>query len=161
MFTRTKIIAGIVLSLFLVSGGVVFSQNMQPQQQQQEIPEVSEKELQDFVDAYEVVQEMQQDLNQDINTLIKESSLTQQEFQSMYQAQTTNNEAAMSDVSDEKKQSFSKLMNEINGKQQDLQENMVSEIEEFDMSVQRFNSIIAAIQQDSELYKKFQELVEG
>ena len=158
MFIKTRITAGIIMCLFLISGGFVFAQNMQMQQQQQEVPEVSEEELQDFVDAYEVVQEMQQDLNQDINELIKDSSLTQQEFQQMYQAQTTNNEAARSDVSDAKKQTFKKLKSEINGKQQELQKDMVSEIEEYDLSVQRFNSIIAAIQQDSDLYKKFQEL---
>jgi hypothetical protein len=102
MLTRTKITAGIVLSLFLVTGGFVYSQNMQTQQQQ-EVPDVSEDELEDFVYAYEVVQEMQQELQKD----------------------------------------------------------MVAEIEEYDLTVQRFNSIIAAIQQDSELYKEFQELLEN
>lgn len=163
MLTKTKITAGIVLSLFLVTGGFVYSQDMQTQQQpqQQEAPDVSEDELKDFVEAYEVVQEMQQELNEDINEIIEDSSLSQQEFQEMYQAQSTDSESGMSDVSDSKKQSFSKLMNEINGEQQELQEEMVTEIEEYDLSVQRFNSIIAAIQQDSDLYKEFQELVEN
>jgi len=158
MFIKTRITAGIIMCLFLISGGFVFAQNMQMQQQQQEVPEVSEEELQDFVDAYEVVQEMQQALNHDISELIDDSSISQQEFQQLYQSQTTNNEAALSEVSDSKRQAFEKLKSEINGKQQELQKDMVSEIEEYDLSVQRFNSIIAAIQQDSDLYKKFQEL---
>ncbi len=165
MFTKTKITVGIIMCLFLLLGGFTFAQNTQQQQpqpqQQQDIPEVSDEELENFVEAYGVVQEMQQDLNQDISKLIDDSSISQQEFQEMYQAQTTNNEATQSDVSDAKKQDFEKLKKEINGMQQELQEEMVSEIEEYDLSVKRFNSIIAAIQQDSELYKKFQELVES
>lgn len=158
MNRKSIVFISMAVSMLLITGVFGFAQDMQMQQQQQEIPEVSDQELENFVGAYEVVQEMQQGINQEINQLVEESSLSQNEFQQMYQSQTTNNQAALPDVSDEKKQSFLELMNEINGKQQTLQQEMVSEIEDFDLTVQRFNNIIAAIQQDSELYEKFQEM---
>jgi len=147
---------------FLITmGGVLTAQDMQMQQQEPETTDVSEKELEDFVAAYEGVQEIQRELNEEINGLVEQSDLSQEEFQSMYQAQTTNNQSTMSEMSDAKQQSFSELMNQINSLQQGQQSDMVTEIEEHDMTVEKFNSIIAAIQQDPSLYQKFQEITQN
>lgn len=161
MQKRALIIIMIAFAFLITMGGVLTAQDMQMQQQEPETTDVSEEELEDFVAAYEGVQEIQRDLNEEINGLVEQSDLSQEEFQSMYQAQTTNNQSAMSEMSDAKQQSFSELMNKINSLQQGQQSDMVEEIEEYDMSVERFNSIIAAIQQDSSLYQKFQEITQN
>ncbi|MFO7730400.1 MAG: DUF4168 domain-containing protein [Spirochaetia bacterium] len=160
MQRRVQIIM-IAFAFLIAMGGVLTAQDMQMQQQEPETTDVSDEELEDFVAAYEGVQEIQQDLNEEINGLVEQSDLSQEEFQSMYQAETTNNQSAMSEMSEAKQQAFSELMNKINSLQQGQQSDMVEEIEEYDMSVERFNSIIAAIQQDSNLYQKFQEITQN
>ena len=158
---RRVLIIMTAFAFLITMGGVLTAQDMQMQQQEPETTDVSEKELEDFVAAYEGVQEIQRELNEEINGLVEQSDLSQEEFQSMYQAQTTNNQSTMSEMSDAKQQSFSELMNQINSLQQGQQSDMVTEIEEHDMTVEKFNSIIAAIQQDPSLYQKFQEITQN
>lgn len=158
MRKRTIAILVGTLSLFILLSGNLVAQELPSQQEDTQTADVSDKELEDFVDAYAGVQEIQQDINQEITQIVDKSDLSQQEFQNMYQAQTTGNQSAMSDMSESKKQSFSEVMNKVNSLQEEQQDDMVAVIEDYDMSVKRFNNIIAAIQQDSNLYKKFQEL---
>jgi predicted transcriptional regulator len=156
MRTKIFITTALILTLFIGIPAMMTGQTMQ-QEEENEITEVSDREMEDFSEAYMNVQTIQQNLNEDINSLIETSDLSQESFQNMYQAHTTNNQELLSEMSDQEQESFSELMDEVNNLRNETQEDMVIEIEDTGLSVQRFNDIIAAIQQDSNLYKKFQD----
>ena len=157
--SKRILIALMAISLLILGGAFLGAQEMQsPQQQQQQTPEVSEQDLQSFAAAYDSVQEIQQNLNQEINSQIEDSSFANETFQNYYQAYTTNNQEMLSELGSSEEQEFSELMEEITDLQSNQQEKMVEVIEDEGLTVQRFNGIIAAIQQDPDLYSRFQEI---
>jgi hypothetical protein len=123
--------------------------------------EISEEELTVFAEAYKGVQEVQQDLNETINGLIADSDLEQAQFQEIYQAHISEDQEQIAGFSQSEQQDFQVIMSEIEEIQNGQQELMVDAIDDAGLTVDRFNTIIAAIQQDSSLYSKFMEIAQN
>lgn len=162
-----RIIIFSMIALFLAGTvGVLTAQNQQqPQDQQPQQPQqpqqaedVTTEDLEKFSDVYVEVQKIQENLNEEISGMIEDSSFDQETFHNLFQAQATGDQAAASDLDDSKKQEFQELTDEITEMQNSQQENMIAAVEEEGLTVQRFNGILSAIQQDSELYAEFQEI---
>ncbi|MFP4179360.1 MAG: DUF4168 domain-containing protein [Spirochaetaceae bacterium] len=160
----------IILSMitFFLAGAVGLTaqeqQQQQPegQQQQPQQPEQAEdvttEDLEKFSDVYVEVQKIQENLNEEISGMIDDSSFDEETFHNLFQAQATGDQEATSDLNDSEKEEFQELTDEITEMQSSQEENMVAAVEEEGLTVQRFNGILSAIQQDSELYEEFQEI---
>ncbi|MFP4204801.1 MAG: DUF4168 domain-containing protein [Spirochaetaceae bacterium] len=132
------------------------------QQQQQQAPDVDpeSEEFNRFVDALETVQEVQQEVNEEIDGVIADSSMSEEEFGEIHQqlqGQPDREDGQGADISDDEREEYRSLIDEIGAAQEDSQEEMISAIEENDMNVERFNEIMMAARSDAELQERLQE----
>ncbi|MFP4011197.1 MAG: DUF4168 domain-containing protein, partial [Spirochaetaceae bacterium] len=132
-----------------------------PGQQQQQAPEVDpeSEEFNRFVDALETVQEVQQEVNEEIDGVIADSSMSEEEFGEIHQqlqGQPDREDGQGADISDDEREEYRSLIDEIGAAQEDSQEEMISAIEENDMNVERFNEIMMAARSDAELQERLQ-----
>ncbi|MFO7849524.1 MAG: DUF4168 domain-containing protein [Spirochaetia bacterium] len=169
MYKRIMILSMITLLLVGTVGFLTAQTQQQPEGQQEGQPEgqqgqppaaedVTDEELQQFSDVYTVVQEIQEDLNQEVSKMIEDSSFDEQTFHNLFQAQSTGDQSATEDLSDAEQQEFEELTTKITEMQNAQQENMVAAVEDEGLTVERFNGILSAMQQDTELFEKFQEI---
>ncbi|MFP3959008.1 MAG: DUF4168 domain-containing protein [Spirochaetaceae bacterium] len=133
-----------------------------PGQQQQQAPEVDpeSEEFNRFVDALETVQEVQQEVNEEIDGLIADSSMSEEEFGQIHQqlqGQPDREDGQGADISDNEREEYRSLIDEIGAAQEDSQEEMISAIEENDLNVERFNEIMMAARSDAELQERLQQ----
>lgn len=154
LITLTALIAVFCMSF------VVSAQTMQAPQQQAPV-DVSDAELEGFVAAYQGVQEIQQELNNDVNGLVEESDFSQQSFNELYQAHMRQDSEQLSGMNSKQREDFESLVSQIDSLQNDMRNKMVAKISDAGLSVEKFNTIGAALQQDSQLYERFMELAQN
>lgn len=158
MLSRKVLVMSVLFVGVVGFMGAQAEQSQQTQNQPEAAEEVTTEELETFSDTYAEVQTIQKSLNEEISSLIKDSSFEQQEFQSLFKAYSTGDKSAISSLDEKKQQEFEQLRNKISELQKTQQEKMVGAIEDEGLTVKRFNGILSAIQQDSELYQEFQEI---
>ncbi len=158
---KTRLFTIIITVIFLLAVstvGVAQQQQQLQQQEQLQSEDISKQELEAFSDAFNEIQSMQQALNNKVNNLIKESELSREKFNQLYTAYTNGNQEKLSQLSESEQENFQSLVNQINNVQENQQEKMVVAVENNDLTVGEFNQIVAAIQQDEELQKRFQSI---
>jgi len=142
---------GLVIALFLAPGAFAQSSNG---------GDVSEAELENFVSALQDVQELRQDMAEETQQAVGDSPLEQQRFEEIYGARQSGGQQD-ADTTDAETRQFEQLMSEIQQIQQQSNEEMVQAVEDEGLSVQRFNQIAQAIQQNPELQQEFREMQPG
>ncbi|MFO7781828.1 MAG: DUF4168 domain-containing protein [Spirochaetia bacterium] len=121
---------------------------------------MSEGDLESFAVALQDVQELRQEMAEETQQAVGESPLEQQRFEEIYEARQSGGQQDAGTTDAENRQ-FEELMSEIQKIQQQSNEEMVQAVEEEGLSVQRFNQIAQAIQQDPELQQQFREMQSG
>ncbi len=164
MFLGSKkniLVLSIMIGLIVGTSCILGAQNQQskpPQRQPAPAEDVTEEDLKKFSDTYGEIQDMQKALNTKIGKLIDESSFDQEKFNNLYQSQAKGNSTPVSQLNNSQKKEFNKIKNRIMELQNSQQEKMIEIIKDEGLTVERFNGILSAIQQDSTLYEKFQEV---
>lgn len=131
------------------------AQQPMPQQQATNI-DVSEGELEEFVEATIELQEVQTAYQAKMTNAITENGLEPQEFQQMAQAKQTGKEMS----ADAKKQeSFTAAMSSVMALQQKMQTEQKEIIGEYDMTQQEYGQIATALRSDKELAEKFRKMM--
>ena len=135
-------------------------QNPQMQMQQQNAPDVdvSDEELQQFVDVAMKVQEMQGQSEEKMMGVLEEEGLDVQTFQKIQQSQAQGQ--APEGVSEDDVQSFESASQKIQEIQQKDQEKMMETINSSEIDMQRFQEIQMAFQSDPELQQRAREMME-
>lgn len=118
--------------------------------------DVSDQELEQFAAALENVQSIRQEMVQETQGVVADSSLEESRFQEMYRAEN-GGPAPSEQPSDAEQEEFASVMQQIQTIQQESNQAMVSAVEDEGLGVQRFNQIAQAIQQSPELQQRFQE----
>lgn len=141
-----KITILIVAALMLTAVGTVFA-DVNPNSQ----------EFANFAEAITGVQEVQETVNARIDTIISQTPMGEERFLEVYQeVQATGN---VPETLDQREvMVYQEAMNEINDVQMSSQEEMIAIVEQADLSVQRFNEIVMALQQDPSLQQALAEL---
>lgn len=136
-----------MLSVFFL-GTTIFAQS-----------EVSDNDLETFVDIYKNVQQENQVFQQDLIEMVQSEGMEVQRFQEI-QGMKTNPNADL-DVSKEELETHEKLMAEIEKAQVEFQEKVTEMIEEGGMSIEKYQDVFAELQANEELQQKFSELIQG
>lgn len=158
---------GIMLALLVGMGvGVYAQQGQQPgTQQQQDVPDVDpeSQEFDQFVDALETVQQVQEEVNQEIDEIISQSDMSEEKFNEVHQQLQGQPDGGgqNADVSDAEREEYGALIEEIGSTQESSQEEMISSIEENGLNVERFNEIMMAVRSDQELQQRLQQEMDG
>ncbi len=158
---KSKKIAGLLFAFALLGSASVFAQTQQlPQQQQQAVEvDVSDEELSKFADAYQKIRMVNQQAQQEMAKKVEDSGFDIQRFNEIHQASLDPN--AEVEVTEEEKTKHAEVVAEIEGMQGEFQKEMESAISEQGLDVQRYEKIAMALQTDTELQQRLQQLMQG
>lgn len=117
---------------------------------QKSVPDVSDDQLESFVEVHEQINEVQMKINEETSDVIDESDFSQQEVQQIFQAGGTG--------SGELSQEEQELVQQIEEIQKNHLETQVEILEDEGLSVDDYNNVIVAIQNDPDTNQRYQEM---
>lgn len=158
---KSKKIAGLLFAFALLGSASVFAQTQQlPQQQQQAVEvDVSDEELSKFADAYQKIRMVNQQAQQKMAKKVEDSGFDIQRFNEIHQASLDPNSEV--DATEEEMKKHKEVVTEIEGMQGEFQKEMESAISEEGLDVARYEKIAMALQTDTELQQRLQQLMQG
>lgn len=141
------------LPLLLAAAGTA----AQPEQAEQ----VSSDELKAFAVVYVEVRVLQTELDERIDEVLESSDLTRSRFYEVNRAaQDSQVPDEASGVSEEEFDEYRDALEELLAVQNELQQRMTAAVREEDLSVERFNEIIDAVQNDPHLQTRAEATME-
>ncbi|MFW5831786.1 MAG: DUF4168 domain-containing protein [Prolixibacteraceae bacterium] len=141
--------------IFFLSITSIFAQL--PQQQAQPA-DVSNAELEQFALAFVEIQSIDQELQQKMVNAVQESGLEVEEFNEILNAQQNDNQEV--DATEEELNKFTDAQESIEQIQNQGQQEMQKIISDNELTVPRYQEIMVAVRNDSELQQKLQEHIE-
>lgn len=119
--------------------------------------DVSDKELGQFADAYVKVQMQNQEAQQQMMTVIEEEGLKVERFSEIQEAEMDPNKT--SDASAEEKKMHASAMAKIEEMQPALEKKAVEGIESTGITIERYQSLAAVIQNEKSLQQRLQTIM--
>lgn len=146
-----RIISGLLpLFIILLCGTSTFAQTEQ---------NISDKEIKQFTSAFQEIQAIDQQAQQEMAKKVENSGLNVQRFNEIQQAeQFPDQEVEATDEEMEKYQSANKELEKI---QTNAQQQMTEKIESEGLSINKYQEIANRLQSDPELKKRIQEEMQG
>lgn len=136
-----------------------FAQGMGQQQQMPDVPtseDVSEEELNKFVETISELEPIQVQLQSDMQKVIQDQDISVERFQQLMQAMQNPQMAQQVEITDEERQQIQEIQPELSDIQMKAQEEMVKKIEDNGMDMQRYQAIMMGAQQDQQLMTRLQ-----
>lgn len=159
----------IALIAILFGAGSLFAQVQQqtpPPQQQQEMPDlpssddVSDEEIEQVANAINELGPIQVEAQEKMAEAVEEEDITFERFQQMMMAMQNPQMADQVDVTDEEMAKLQTLQPALMEIQSEADEKMMEKIESNGISVERYQNIVMAAQQDQELRSRVEALLE-
>ena len=151
MILLKKITSLFTLLLFATTG--VFAQFEQQQQ-----PAVSDDDLQLFASAFMQVQAVDHQAQAEMIEAVEENGFSVERFNEIHQSlQSPELEI---DLSQEEAENFDNANSSIETIQMGAQQEMATKIEEEGLTINRYQEIMMAVQNDMELQEKLQEYLQ-
>jgi hypothetical protein len=159
----------LVALLFLGSVGVVAqtgagnesADNQAPEAQssQQQTNDFSDKELKKFAQVMKNIQKIQKESNKEVESAFSESSLSKKRFNELYSARQQGGKKKADNETEAETKAFNKLSKKIRTIQQSNQKKMIAIVQEHDMTVKKFNTIVKALRSNPELSKRVRQFM--
>lgn len=119
--------------------------------------EVTDAQLQKFAQAYQSVQQTNQEIQQKMVAAIEKEGLTPERFNELYEAKMDPEKEVEATEKETEKQDAAMVA--IQGIQESSQAKMEEKIKEKGLTMEQFQGIGAILQQDPELQQKLQEIM--
>lgn len=142
------------LFIFAAFSASIFAQI--PQQPQGEVEEVTDEELEKFVDIQQMIQEKNSEMQPKMMSTIEENGFETQRYIELNQAEEMGQEM---DADEEEVARYQKTKQTIMELQKEANETIVEGIEEKGLTVERYQQINMAIQQDPDLQEKMRDMM--
>jgi hypothetical protein len=129
------------------------------QQQMPDVPtseDVSEEELNKFVETISELEPIQVKMQSDMQQVIEDKNISIERFQQLMQAMQNPQMAQQIEITDEERQQIQEIQPDLTDLQMKAQEEMVQKIEENGMDMQRYQAIMMGAQQDQQLMTRLQ-----
>jgi hypothetical protein len=126
-------------------------------QQQEEAIEVSEEELEMFVDAQMMIQEMNEEVQPKMLETIQKYGFEPQRYIELNQADEMGQEM---DADTDEVERYQQVKESIMDLQQEANEQIAESIEEMGFDMERYSEINMAVQRDPELQQKMMEMMQ-
>lgn len=146
----------VALGLLLLSG-TAFAQGMQ--MNTAEADTVTDAELESFVAATKEVQMMQQELQLEMQNMIKDEGMEVQRFQQIMQSKQNPQAAGSVEVSTEEQEIINKIQPKLQELGQKAQQEQISVIEDNDLTLQRYQQIAQTIRSNPGMMQKVQKMM--
>ncbi|PKD44614.1 DUF4168 domain-containing protein [Rhodohalobacter barkolensis] len=129
--------------------------------QQQAAPqvEVTDEELEEFVDVSTVAQEIQMEAQTDMVTVVEDEGLDVETYNVIAEARYNGQSDEELDVSADDLEKFDSASDRIGEMEEELDEKMAEAIEAEGMDMERFMELNMALQQDQELQQRVQQMM--
>lgn len=157
-----------VVALLLAAGLPVRSQTTEQAPpsttQEQETPkaaEVSSEELEKFASAFKQIQTIQQDYQGRMVQAVEQQGLSQERYVQIQESQKNPSAQPNSEISQEDMQNYEQANATISQLQQEATSKMKEAVQAQGLDIERFNEIIAAIQQDPSLQEQVQQMIQN
>ncbi|MBD3274625.1 MAG: DUF4168 domain-containing protein, partial [Candidatus Marinimicrobia bacterium] len=118
--------------------------------------DLSNAELQQFADAVESLQGIQQQARQDMLNAIQEEGLDANRYSQIMKSQ--QDPQSTIEVSDQEMEKFQAASEHIQEIEKDMRSTSMNAIEEEGFTPQRFQTVLMAVQNDPELQHKLEQL---
>jgi Domain of unknown function (DUF4168) len=126
------------------------------------VAEVSEAELQQFAKVIPELQEIQQSAQQQVSEAIQSAGLTEDRFRELYTAQQSpsgGQQPAATAATPQEQQAVQQVVTQLETIKKDIQTRREAAVRSQGLEVNRFNEILAAVRQDSELQQQLQQIL--
>jgi hypothetical protein len=127
---------------------------MQNPNSQQQV-DISDADLEKFANAFKEIQVINQASQQQMIAVIQEEGMEVQRFNEIFQAEQNPNQK--SEMNAEEETMFENINVEIKTIQKDSEKKMIGKIEDKGLSVNRYQQIMMAIQNNPEMQGKLQK----
>ncbi|MBD1398885.1 DUF4168 domain-containing protein [Pontibacter sp. JH31] len=163
---KATAVAGLVLGIVSFSGTAEAQQQKKPPKQQaptqaapqQQTQAISDADIKLFVDASTRLMDLQQESEQAMMAILEEEKLSIEKFNTLAQAHQQQ-KLAEAEATAEEKAAFNKAVQRMMEMQPDIETNMQAAIQKDGMTVERYEQIMLAYQQDPALQAKIQKLM--
>jgi len=152
-----KKILPVFLVLFFLSG-TLFAQVQQ--RQGVDPDDISDQELEKFVDIALKVQPIGQEMEAKLQERVEEEDMKFQRFQQIFISKQNPQAAQDINITEEEEKIFQKLQPEIQKIIEDSQKKQMSVIQESDLTLQRYQQLAQAIQTNPDILKKVQQMMQ-
>jgi hypothetical protein len=132
-------------------------QQMQQQQQPAAATDVTDEELDQFVNASTSAQQIQMDSQQEMITIVENEGLAVETYNQIAEGRQMGQTDDEINVSAEDLERYDRASESIAEVERDIEADLTTAIEDEGMDMQRFQEINIAIQQDPELQQRVQE----
>ncbi len=151
-----------ILMMFLVFGGLSFAQaqDMPMNQQPAEPIEVSDEELEEFIDVYMGVAELNQQFEMQVQQVLQDEGIEVEKFMEIQQSEQMGASRDDIDATSEELEKYDAAMEAVEEMEEDFQEEIEEKVEEEGMEIERYEEIMMGLQQDQELMQRAQQLLQ-
>lgn len=162
IMSTVKTLKSLALGVALLAGTTVFAQvpQEQPMQQEQEGQEsdidVDDAELEEFAEVAQKVMQKNQEMQQEMVGIIEDKGLTAERYQEIAMAESSGQDSDASDDEIKKKEEVDQELEEMQPK---MEEEQTSIVEDSGLSMDRYEEIANALQNDQNLQQKLQQLM--
>lgn len=119
--------------------------------------DISDADMELFASAFQEVQSVNQQVQNEMVGAIQEEGLDIQQFNQIQQATQAGGEET--DISEEDMKKYQKSIEAIQKVQQEAQAKMQKAVEESGLDMQKYQQIMRAVQEDPEIQAKLQEML--
>ncbi|MCH4823618.1 DUF4168 domain-containing protein [Gramella lutea] len=127
--------------------------------QQQEKIEVNDAELAQFAEVYQQMRMMNQEVQQEMMTVVQNGDFELQRFNEIHQAKMDPNKEIETTAEEDKK--YQAVVTEIEEIQPKYQKKMEEVITESDLSMERYQQMAMALRSDVELQQRLQAILKS
>jgi hypothetical protein len=157
MITATTLRRTFVLVLVLIFSGATAVMAQMPETGDADPIDPSSGEFDQFVQALTDIEEVQDGVNTEIDTILGGFSQGQEQFLELHQSVQASGGTPPDDIPDDVIEEYETTISEIDSIQMESQEEMIELVQDHGLSVARFNEMVVAVQQDPELQNAVQE----
>lgn len=161
MFKMKRKMSALLLCAGLMAGTGAMAQTPPPQQvpqQQQQEVNVTDAELEKFAEAYQGIQVANQDAQKKMIAVVEGEDLEIGTFNEIHQARMQNQQV---EATDEDLERHARAVEKIEKMQPEIQAEMEEIITDADLTVDRYQQIATAMQNDPQLQQRLQEIMVG
>ncbi len=151
---KPKKLTSLLIAFFM---GITFLNAQTPQTT--EATDVSDKELTTFVAAFQQVQVINQQAQQNMAKAVQDEELSIERFNEMKQSEQNPNQEIQGTT--EEMEQFNKANQQIVQIQKQATQSMQKKIEDEGLTIQRYQEIAMALQKSPELQQKIQKMMQN
>lgn len=157
---RTRSIKKFTSLFLLFFAGIALAFAQMPQQtvEPADPAGISDTEMEQFAGVFVELQSLNQQIQQKMVTAVQEEGIEVQRFNEIMNAQQDPNQEV--DATEEELETFAAAGQAIQQIQQGAQQDMQKVITDSELSLDRYQSIMAAVQTDADLQQKLQEQIQ-